>query len=156
VDYAEKVGKRLPDEAEYEFAATNHGKTRFPWGDEPWKGEDWPLGDVKSAKHDCSRDGVYGLFSNVAEWTTSRNLPYRSPDRRPGTPPPPPAIQVRLFSSRVVRGAPLALIQGGEGAKAGGKEPPLDPRTRYGFLPESECPGLGFRCARSATPRFQE
>jgi hypothetical protein len=31
---AEEMGKRLPDEAEYEFAATNGGHDSFPWGDE--------------------------------------------------------------------------------------------------------------------------
>src|SRR5262249_54776726 len=32
VAYAEKAGKRLPDEAEYEYAATACGRSRFPWG----------------------------------------------------------------------------------------------------------------------------
>ena len=30
--YAEAIGKRLPTEVEYEFAATNGGNQDFPWG----------------------------------------------------------------------------------------------------------------------------
>ena len=34
VAHAERVGKRLPDEAEYEFAATNGGTQEYPWGND--------------------------------------------------------------------------------------------------------------------------
>src|SRR5262249_21716908 len=41
---AEELGKRLPDEAEYEYAATNVGKNRFPWGDDFERIKSWPIG----------------------------------------------------------------------------------------------------------------
>jgi formylglycine-generating enzyme required for sulfatase activity len=34
VHFAEKIGKRLPDEFEFEFAATEGGRSRFPWGND--------------------------------------------------------------------------------------------------------------------------
>jgi hypothetical protein len=46
VTYLERRGKRLPTEFEYEFAATDGGKSLFPWGDEP-QSIPWRLSDVQ-------------------------------------------------------------------------------------------------------------
>src|SRR5262249_13537135 len=51
---AEMFGKRLPDEAEYVFAATSGGRTRYPWGDDatPLRTTAWQFGPVGVATHD--------------------------------------------------------------------------------------------------------
>ena len=43
VAYAEFIGKRLPDEIEYEFAATRGGTRKFPWGDDSERIAEWKL-----------------------------------------------------------------------------------------------------------------
>src|SRR5262249_41951894 len=75
---AEELGKRLPDEVEYEYAATNGGKNRFPWGEELSKITSWAFGRVGFPAYDraLGNPAVCGLYSNVAEWTNSPNAPY--------------------------------------------------------------------------------
>lgn len=146
VAYAEKMGKRLPDEVEYEFAATQGGKRRYPWGDEeePLREGVWSLGPVRQSVHDrLERDGqlpVFGLYSNVAEWTSSWSENY------PGM-----AALDQGAMVRVVRGAPQWVVLGTR--KANG--PILGPRERLCFTLTASHPGLGFRCARSARPRLE-
>jgi serine/threonine protein kinase/formylglycine-generating enzyme required for sulfatase activity len=153
LEYAESKGKRLPDEAEYEFAATNGGKWAFPWGDDGERIKDWPLGPAGEPTFDRTNTDppVYGLYSNVAEWTTSWNFPY----------PSAPASTFEVYRSyaarglpeaRIVRGGPSQIITGNQkpGAEAIGK----GPRGRFGLTRDSAHPGLGFRCARSVAPRF--
>ena len=45
---------RLLDEEEYEFLATNGGKTLFPWGDSP--PAELPCRDISAAAMDAARD----------------------------------------------------------------------------------------------------
>ncbi len=83
--YCRFAGRRLPSEAEWEYAAlwdpAAGRKRRFPWGDEPWMAEranleqatparvqDYPSGD--------SALGVRQMIGNVWEWTVSSFLPY--------------------------------------------------------------------------------
>ncbi len=146
VSYAEKIGKRLPTEAEYEFAATVGGTRRFPWGDDASVIRQWTLGAVGTPEFDHVDAGrpVYGLYSNVAEWTSSWASAYPPiMDYLPGMPS-------RPDGSWIVRGAPYSVI-------IGSPEPDQfsnGPRSRIG-QPENELqPGLGFRCARSAHPRL--
>jgi len=145
---AEKLGKRLPNEAEYEFAATRGGKTRFPWGDDFGQVKSWPIGKVRIAKHDSfmADKPVFGLFSNVAEWTSSWCAPYPGADW--STAP----VQ-KLRGMRVVRGGPPSVVQGktqeNDWDRLG---EPRDPRWRDGQPQDAMLPGVGFRCARSVQP----
>lgn len=146
--FAESIGKRLPDEWEYEFAATNGGATRFPWGDDTTRLACWEFGPPGQAAWDMlkTQPPVLGLFSNVAEWTTSWPTVYPE-HRRADLPPPADAA-----TSRIVRGAPYSVLQ---------NRPNKDdlisstPRGRTGFPTKTWERSIGFRCARSQRPRLQ-
>jgi hypothetical protein len=141
---AEKLGKRLPEEAEYEYAATARGTRRFPWGDaaDVLKDRKWAFGRAGEPAYDrLDRPGgpVFGLYSNVAEWTSSWVGGY--PGREPAEPLP---------MARIVRGGPLSAVHG----KADLQGSVHGPRERLSFSVPTSLPGLGFRCARSARPRL--
>lgn len=139
VAYAESVGKRLPTEFEFEFAATNGYRTRFPWGNERF--EDVPAwdfgGPVGTPAYDRTNSDppCFGLMSNVAEWT--------------GTLGEPDPQSKKVY--RIVRGGPFEILEGGQPNKV----EEIDPRTSN-LIPTSivsdRYPQLGFRCARSEKP----
>jgi formylglycine-generating enzyme required for sulfatase activity len=144
--HAEEVGKRLPWEVEYEFAATLGGTRPFPWGDGPGRITKWqfgPAGEPTFDRVDADRP-VFGLFSNAAEWTGSWASPYpprldyqpKFPGRRPG--------------EYVVRGGSMSVIQ----RQSDGRDWTLGPRMRIALGDRDYYPGLGFRCARSAKPHL--
>ena len=134
--YAEMIGLRLPDEAEYEYAATlSSGK--FPWGDGcdnmPFWQVDCPVGTpdfdfVRSTR-------VFGLCSNALEWTTSR-VP------QPGVGP---GFQC------IVRGGPKVVLDGNFDIR----HLRWGPQTRLEVSQFEQNSVLGFRCARSIGPRLE-
>jgi formylglycine-generating enzyme required for sulfatase activity len=155
--YAEEVGKRLPDEFEYEFAATNGGTTLFPWGDDPKPIDDWKYGKAGDPTFDRTSGAqpVNGLFSNVAEWTLSWNVPYPTlPPEAMNTFFEDPAVQMRFRGTRIVRGGPPPVIQRTPERRQLSTPEQWDPRNRFGIPRDEGRAGLGFRCARSEKPRF--
>lgn len=135
--YAEMIGKRLPTEYEFEFAATNGGTTRFPWGDEnleiPWK-----LSDVGTPEFDQTRTSppIVGLFSNGAEYTASQFL-LSSP------------YPTRLFENTVLRGGTHE-----QSAQISSHLQMQGARTRVLLNRLQLGNHTSFRCVRSATPRW--
>lgn len=159
--YAESIGKRLPWEDEWEFAATNGGKNRFPWGDafDPAKFKSWSFGPVGTPAWDATRTEprIYGLYSNVGEWTMSRFHEYPGIDPEVHDTFAKDAMyQARIKQTRIVRGAPNEVLQGQpvRSADLARLDYRLGARERVGWNSYSRLPGLGFRCARSATPRY--
>lgn len=147
VSYAERIGKRLPTEAEYEFAATLGGTRSFPWGDDPSPIKDWPIGAVGTPEFDRVEVNrpVFGLYSNVAEWTASWASAYPPIlDYEPGLLP-------RVEGNWIVRGAPFSVVAGTPDAA----QLLQGPRLRIGQHEKAIHPGLGFRCARSVRPRLE-
>src|SRR5262249_16261244 len=149
--------KRLPWEDEWEFAATNGGQNRYPWGDflDPTKMTSWSFGPVGTPAWDATRaePTIYGLDSNVGEWTMSRFHEYPGGDKEVhDTFAADPVFQAKIKQTRIVRGAPNEVLRGQSLTKAdlAALEYRLGARERVGWNSYSRLPGLGFRCARSA------
>lgn len=78
--FARWSGKRLPTEAEWEFAAR---AGFYPWGDEQpsddharHRMQGWSPAPVGTHPKGATREGVHDMAGNVWEWTSTPFLPY--------------------------------------------------------------------------------
>lgn len=154
--FAELAGKRLMTEAEYEYAATEAGTQRFPWGDDVTKiiSGSFAGRAVRTPEFDQTPTDppVFGLFSNVAEWTDSTPVPYalrNTPERISQQ------MRAHIVVCRAIRGGPAS-----EGENDDNSPVPAEilvgAKYRFGDTQGVKLPTLGFRCARSVRARYVE
>lgn len=141
VAVAEVLGKRLPDEVEFEYAATGGGKSSYPFAKiMARRNLDWgkigPVGELKQDEIEIpGQQPVYGLYSNAGEWMGSwADRPKGNPDTQ--------------NRDRLVRGM-WVNPQVHQGL------PPAWPADRLMLTASGNKPTIGVRCVRSVKPRLK-
>jgi formylglycine-generating enzyme required for sulfatase activity len=161
VDCARWLGKRIPSEQEWEYAA-RHGMKKeqyFPWDDKSWKGWDKTqnanvhnsskgnqgivTSEVGAWKGDQTADGIFDLCGNVCEWTNSPFNPF------PGWEPVEVKVRRKKKVFRAEFDSQKKTIRGGS---IFGTMVSNNLVMRWGERPGFMSEGVGFRCVMSQVP----
>jgi formylglycine-generating enzyme required for sulfatase activity len=138
--YCEKVGKRLPTEAEWEYAARAGSTTKYSWGDSMNGDYAWYYDNANSKTHPVGQKrpnagGMYDMIGNVWEWCADwydEKYFLSSPASNPQGP--------ATGSCRVLRGGSWY-----------GSDVIMRSANRLKGVPDNRLNRYGFRCA--AQPR---
>ena len=165
--YAAWSGKRLPTEAEFEYAARGGTDTAFAWGDEahpggvaqanswlgrfpyddqgPYGGSTAPVGS-----YPANGFGLFDAIGNVWEWTTDYYLPRH---QLPGA----AAVELEHRSELLAAASaeagsrmPRRVLKGGSYLCSPDYCLRFRPAARSPQADDSAATHIGFRCARSA------
>jgi len=142
-EYAEFFGKRLPTEAQWEYAARGQDNYRYPWGNE-WNpsranvSSDKPK-PVGTHTKDISPFGVMDMAGNVREWVYDRfDKKYYSESPQDD---PVKTAGAWEWVLRVIRGGGFAFTEWDSRTTSRGNR-------AYAYFPV----GTGFRCIETGEP----
>ncbi len=93
-EYCLELGKRLPTEAEWEYAARAGSTTKYYWGDKTDESYAWTAKNARSRSHLVGQKqpnafGLYDMSGNVFEWVEDwyeKNYYSESPEMNPKGP----------------------------------------------------------------------
>ncbi len=136
--YCNKLGKRLPTEAEWEKAARGHSTSNFFWGDNQPETFAWYDENSEDHTHPVGLKkpnsfGLYDISGNVWEWTSDwygKHYYEESPKRNPKGP--------ESGEERVIRGGSWYS-----------STRHLQTVTRYWSEPNIRNSNIGFRCVKT-------